>query len=209
MHLGQISLNLSFSIYMFLYLPQLIHNQKQTTLNGLSIWMHTILYLAYAFDLIYGFGTNLPWQYRTISGVGWLLLSIQHFQFMSHFKQRQQKVFETFFYILLPCMVILVACSAYLKPFSHLSIQCIGYLAQMGFVIAFLPQILKSKQLQSSQSINVIYILLNALLAALDIISAWQLHWGWPNKLGALLNLLFTGILLIQYKKYKIRPILV
>ncbi len=203
MFLGQISLNLSFSIYLFLYLPQVIHNQQQTTLNGLSILMHVILYLAYVFDLIYGFGTNLPWQYRCTSGVGCVLLSIQHFQFLSHFKQHPQRVFETFFYILFPCIVILVAYGVYLKPFANLSIQYIGYLSQMGFVIAFLPQILKSKQLQSSQSVNIIYILLNAMLASLDLISAWQLHWGWPNKLGAILNLLFTGILLIQYRKYK------
>ena len=80
MMLGQISLNLSFLMYMFLYLPQLIHNQKQTNLAELSKWMHLTLYLGYSLDLVYGFGNNLPWQYRTVSAIGWVLLTIQHFQ---------------------------------------------------------------------------------------------------------------------------------
>lgn len=201
--LGQISLNLSLLIYLFLYLPQVIHNQKQANLDGLSAWMHISLYLAYGLDLLYGFGSGLPWQYKTVSAVGWLLLNIQHLQFVYHFNQKKQFVLQALFGTLLIVCMGIVIYGVSNRPFSHLSLSFLGYIAQVGFIIAFIPQILKSKQLQSAQAVNIIYILLGLLLAFLDFISAWQLTWGWPNKLGSLLAISLTGILLIQYWKYQ------
>ena len=202
--LGQISLNLSFLMYMFLYLPQLIHNQKQTNLAELSKWMHLTLYLGYSLDLVYGFGNNLPWQYRTVSAIGWVLLTIQHFQLIYHFKQTEQKFFQIRFYgILLFSTAILILLSINPKPFVHLALYILGYAAQIAFVIAFIPQILKSKRLQSAQALNIFYILLCLLLAILDCISAWQLNWGWPNKLGSCLIILLTSMLLMQYYRYQ------
>jgi uncharacterized protein with PQ loop repeat len=202
--LGQISLNLSFLMYMFLYLPQLIHNQKQTNLAELSKWMHLTLYLGYSLDLVYGFGNNLPWQYRTVSAIGWVLLTIQHFQLIYHFKQTEQKFFQISFYgILLFSTALLILLSINPKPFVHLALYILGYAAQIAFVIAFIPQILKSKRLQSAQALNIFYILLCLLLAILDCISAWQLNWGWPNKLGSCLIILLTSMLLMQYYRYQ------
>ncbi len=204
MFLGQISLNLSFLIYMFLYLPQIIHNQKQDSLDGLSIGMHITLYLAYFLDLIYGFGTQLPWQYLTVSSIGWLLLNVQHVQLIRYFRQTSYWVGQIVFCFLLLSLSALLVYSISQSPFSNLIILYCGYLSQIGFVIAFVPQILKSQRLKSAQSINVIFILLNFLLVALDCISAWQLGWGWPNKLGPLLGILLTGILMLQYRRYRV-----
>lgn len=203
MSLGQSSLNLSFLLYLFLYLPQVIHNQKQTSLDGLSIKMHMTLYLAYCLDLLYGFGTQLPWQYLSVSGIGWLLLTIQHVQFIQHFKQKNHGAWQFIFYILLFTFSILLVYGISQKPFSAEEMPYCGYLAQIGFVIAFVPQILKSQRLKSAQAISALFILLNFLLAVLDSISAWQLGWGWPNKLGALLGVLLTTVLMLQYRIYQ------
>ena len=202
--LGQISLNLSFLMYMFLYLPQVIHNQKQTNLAELSKWMHLTLYLGYSLDLLYGFGSNLPWQYCTVSAIGWLLLTIQHVQLIHHFKQAEQKFFQIGFYSILMCSTaLLMLLSINPKPFVHLALYTLGYAAQIAFVIAFIPQILKSKRLQSAQALSIFYILLCLFLAILDGISAWQLNWGWPNKLGSCLIILLTSMLLMQYYRYQ------
>jgi uncharacterized protein with PQ loop repeat len=204
MILGQISLNLSFLMYMFLYLPQVIHNQKQTSLVGLSKWMHLTLYIAYFLDLVYGFGTQLPWQYRIVSGVGWVLLNIQHLQLIHYFKRTKQSALQMAFYsilVIITALLIWVLSSQH--SFINLQLPAIGYVSQIGFAIAFIPQILKSKRLQSSQAMNIFYILLCLFLAMLDCISAWQLEWGWPNKLGSCCLVLMTSILLMQYYRYQ------
>lgn len=202
--LGQISLNLSFLMYLFLYLPQVIHNQKQTSLVGLSKWMHLIMYVGYSLDLLYGFSNHLPWQYRTISAVGWLLLTIQHLQLIHYFKQTEQKAWWIIFYgIVLFGTSLLVLMLRQYHHFNHLALYTIGYASQIAFVIAFIPQILKSKRIQSAQALNVFYIILCHLLAVLDCISAWQLNWGWPNKLGSCLIIGLTSVLLLQYYLYQ------
>ena len=202
MMVGQISLNLSLCIYMFLYLPQIIHNQQQIDLTGLSKWMHLILYLAYFLDLLYGFGINLPWQYRVVSAVGLLLMTTQHLQFIRHFKYQKQKRPQTTFYSILICSSAILVWGISQKPFASVSLTYIGYISQSAFVLALIPQILKSKQLQSAQAINIVYIILNLLLATLDCISAWLLKWGWPNEIGASLTVLLTSVLLVQYCQY-------
>lgn len=200
--LGQLSLNLSFLMYAILYLPQIIHNQKQADLAGLSKWMHILLYAAYSLDLLYGFATHLPWQYRLISGLGWLLLSIQHLQIMHHFNQNQRYGAQYSYYGLLLLFFVFLLYGLSQQPFSPSAINIVGYLAQLGFVIAIIPQILKSKQLKSTHAINVTYLMLNMVLSCLDLISAWQLNWGWPNKCGSSLLLILTSVLLLQYRIY-------
>lgn len=203
MLLGQISLNLSFILYMFLYLPQVIHNQKQSSLSGLSLWMHGLLYGAYSLDLIYGCGQNLPWQYCAVSATGWLLLNMQHLQFIAHFRQQKKTYLGLFFYGILIFTSLILIWGVSQKPFNSWLLNCFGYLAQLGFVCAFIPQIGHSIKLRSAQAMNVIYLLLNFFLAGLDNISAWQLGWGWPNKLGASSIMFLTTILLLQQRKYR------
>lgn len=200
--LGQISLNLSFLMYMFLYLPQVIHNQRQSSLEGLSPWMHLTLYSAYSLDLLYGCGQNLPWQYCAVSFIGWGLLTIQHLQFICYFSHSKQISIQRIFYGLFIFTSFILIWSINKKPFTSLSLNYIGYIAQINFVIAFIPQIIRSMQLQSAHALNFLYILLNFSLAGLDCISAWQLKWGWPNKLGSGCLVLLTGILLLQRRTY-------
>lgn len=201
MMIGQLSLNLSFLTYMFLYLPQVIHNQQQTDLAGLSKRMHVTLYLAYFFDVCYGFGNHLPWQYRAVSLMGWLLLTIQHLQLIHYFKQQKQGWIQVVFYgiLLSACTILLFG----MQQHTLTNPSYYGYLAQIGFAVAFIPQIIKSQKLRSMQSLSIIYLILGLILALLDCISAWQLDWGWSNKLGSGIILALTSILLLQYIRYQ------
>lgn len=202
--LGQISLNLSFFMYLFLYLPQVVHNQKQANLGELSKGMHLIMYFGYSLDLLYGFGNHLPWQYRAVSAVGWLLLTTQHLQLMGYFKQTEQTFLRMIFYsVLLLSTTLILFIILQKTPSLPLILYSIGYASQTAFIIAFIPQILKSKRLQSAQALNIVYIVLCLVLSILDCISAWQLEWGWPNKLGASLMILLTSMLVLQYYLYQ------
>lgn len=200
--LGQISLNLSFFIYIILYLPQIIHNQKQANLDGLSTCMHMILYCAYSLDVLYGFTIELPWQYRAVSSVGWFLLNIQHLQLAHHFKQKKKYTITHGYSGLLLTSISLVFYGIQCQPFSEQSIDLFGYVAQLGFIGATIPQIIKTKQIKSAQAINLHYVLFNVLLSLLDLISAWKLEWGWPNKVGSAILLSFMCILLLQNYHY-------
>lgn len=201
MVLGQISLNLSCVIYLFLYVPQVIHNHKQISLEGLSVHLHIILYAAYGLDVLYGVGTHLPWQYVLVSSIGWVLLTLQHAQFIRHFKRSKRILWQGSFYIGLLCISTVLAYAIAHPGWLHRFQYLCGYLAQIGFSVALAPQILKSYRLQSTQAIHVLFIGLNFILNLLDSITAWQLNWGWPNKLGALCGLLLSSILLLQYSR--------
>ena len=79
---GSVSLNISFILYLIHYLPQLIHNQRDGQIKQLSLSFHYLLLLCYLADLNYGFGLNLPWQYRLVSAFGLACLLIQHYQLL-------------------------------------------------------------------------------------------------------------------------------
>jgi uncharacterized protein with PQ loop repeat len=77
-----------------------------------------------------------------------------------------------------------------------------GFIAQIGFCIALAPQIIKSRQKQSIAAISLTYIIFNSFLSCLDTICAWQLNWGWPNKLGSIGMLCLNLIILLQKNNY-------
>ena len=57
MHMiGEFTLNISFFLYIFLYLPQLWHNFRYKHVSELSLWFHALLLMASIADLYYGFG---------------------------------------------------------------------------------------------------------------------------------------------------------
>jgi len=86
--IGAISLNISFVLYLLVYLPQVFHNRKPNHIPSLSLGMHFILYTSYCLDLFYGFSRDLQWQYKTVSVVSLTLLIIQHLQITYHHSPR-------------------------------------------------------------------------------------------------------------------------
>lgn len=205
--IGSISLNLSFYLYLILYIPQIVHNQKSAHLAELSFLLHLILFSSILLDLFYGFGVNLPWQYKTVSVVSFLVLTIQHYQFMQFFKQVKSRWHYRFgqFFIQACLLGLILFFGFFLTKKSLISLQLsnfLGTMARISGLIYCYPQITKNKKAQSARGVNVRFMYLNLGLSFLDTVSAWTLDWGWPNKLGAPLNFLMMLILLGQQRKY-------
>ena len=202
MMLTQISLNLSFVLYCILYIPQLMHNQKKPILTDLSLVMHLFLYCAYCFDLLYSTLTHLPWQYRLAAGLGWLYLSLQQLQFIRYYHLARVYSRLAICFSVWIGSVLLSIYVLYVNPSQNLA-TALGYVAQIAFCTALLPQVIKSRKIQSSAAISLIDIALNCFVSCLDLICAWQLNWGWPNRLGSILIVCLTGLLLLQSKRYR------
>ena len=203
--IGAISLNLSFGLYLILYVPQLIHNRKSTNIAQLSLNLHLLLYISYFFDLCYGFSKHLPWQYKTVSVIGLLLIGVQHLQLIKYFIHSGH-YFLTQLSILF--LIINLGAIYYFFSMAHATLPqqttlIVGIIARFAGLMYCLPQIIKNKIIQSANGLSVHFLRLNFTLALLDTISSWCLNWGWPNKIAAPISTIFMMIMLSQIKKYK------
>ena len=202
--IGTISLNSSFVLYLLVYLPQIFHNRKSHHLSSLSMGMHLILYSSYCLDLMYGFSSNLQWQYKTVSVVSLTLLIIQHLQITWHYQAEKKWSLFNFnlIFILMALAGVVYFFTANQANLSEQTTQTIGYMSRIGFLLYTLPQIMKNRALKSANAISVKFIYLSLILSLLDMTSACCLDWGWPNKLGSPLTMSLMLIMLMQMKKY-------
>jgi hypothetical protein len=202
--IGNISLNISLVLYFIVYIPQIVHNRQSKHIEQLSVYLHFILYLCYIFDLIYGFVDHLPWQYRAVSCVGLLLVTVQHLQLI-HFFMHKQLVLLKRLCIIFLVIILIAICSFFMIPhhaLNYQSILALGIAARGLGIVYCLPQIIKNKRLKSANAISTYFIFLNLSLAILDTLSAWCLGWGWPNKIAAPINIMMMLTMLFQIKKY-------
>ena len=205
--IGAWSLNISFVLYLIVYVPQVIHNHKAKHLQDLSLMMHFNLYIGYFLDLLYGVSMNLQWQYKTVSVVGLSLLILQHLQ-LTRYAWQQHNNFRVYVncLILLVSIIILSYFFLYMSPIaSQTVIAMIGYTSRVCFISYIIPQLIKNHRLKSAQSISQMFVILNLILATLDLLSSWCLHWGWPNQLGAPIMIILTFILWRQGQRYVIK----
>ncbi len=203
--LGAMALNCTFIVYVGVYLPQILHNRAEDHIVNLSPSMHLLLYAGYLFDLLYGFSQGLPWQYKTVSVVGLTLMLVQHLQLTrSLIKRRKQRLVYLYWLVLAGSMLAIVYFFTVIGGLLALKTSlALGYLSRLCFLLYTLPQIIKNNALKLANALSVSYLYLSLLLTVLDMIAAWCLHWGWPNKLGDPVSLLMLSILLWQMKHYQ------
>ena len=195
--IGQITLNISFFLYLFLLWPQIVHNARQASIQNLSFTMHLILVLAYISDLVYGFGQHFPWQYKAVTISGLLCLAVQHYQFWTY----PGKPTKLFFY--LGCLLLYVFGALNLL-FWEANLQSkasliFGFISQIGWLVYTIPQIIRNFITRSVKVLSPYFVGLALMVTVCDTISAWTLNWALPSKLGAPCSLIFKLILLIQY----------
>jgi uncharacterized protein with PQ loop repeat len=197
MALGQIFLNLAFSLYLILYLPQIIHNSRLQKFDQMSLGMHFMILQAYACDLCYGLAKNLPWQYLTVSCIGLFFLCIQHGQWY-RFKQKHSSNLSTTFLILGFCSLIWPWLIYVHLPFNW-QMLINGWISRIFFIAHFLPQILKNKSRKTRvEVINRHYLMISITLSMVDLSAAYLLNWGNINIIGGMLSLMLKLYLSIQ-----------
>lgn len=197
--IGEISLNCSFILYLLMFVPQIYHNYKSPHIASYSLGMHYILYSSLWLDLVYGFSSGFQWQYKTVSVIGVLLLTIQHLQLTASFLTKKE--WPWLIINLVYLVMFTYATFYFFNTIHHLTERptaVIGYTSRLGFLLYSLPQIIKNRRTISAQAISITFVHLSLLLACLDTISAWCLDWGWPNKLASPLTIILLLILLMQ-----------
>lgn len=201
--IGLLSLNLSFVLHLFIYLPQVLHNRSSQNIKNLSINMHLILFFCYFLDIFYGFSSKMQWQYKTVSIVGFSLLIIQYLQIISFLNYKKSSNMATLHTVILAISIYFVIYFFMNDELvlSETEILYAGFISKILFIISALPQIIKNYKLESSSAISIYFIYLSITIATLDTISAWYLNWGWPNKITSPI-VIFMMMLLLPYKKY-------
>lgn len=202
---GNFTLNLSFVLYLIVYIPQILHNQRTAHLNQLSFGLHTLLMMSYSFDLLYGFAYHLPWQYKIVSVVGLFLVTIQHVQLIRFFVNIKSTFrLKLSLLLFISNGILLLFFFIPLQSTLSFSATCIvGIIARACGLIYCLPQIIKNSLSKSATALSVKYLYLNLIVALLDTCSAWCLNWGWPNKLASPCSAMLMLTMLFQVKKFE------
>lgn len=204
--IGEITLSISTFFYIIWFLPQLWLNFKRKDTEGLSYWMHGLLFVGYSCDLMYGFGVHMQWQYRFSTIWGLACLCIQHFQIGRYGLHRRT---EKWTYIAISTIVTLVILLAFMTlRFTHESkgfYNWMGMLSNLCWLTYFLPQIIRNYIHKSTQGLSVWFVIVSILMSVCDVTSALMLNWDWPSLVGVPIDLTKKGIVLFQLYYYRKR----
>lgn len=204
MSLGMITLNISFAVYLIWFIPQIILNFQRKSTSGLSLMMHQILFAGYLCDLLYGFGNALQWQYRTVTIIGLLSLTIQHYQFWRYgFKNGLEKKQYIGLTGLFAIFLLYTIIGLKLDAVSPLLYTFAGVISQICWLSYAAPQIINNYRAQSTTGLSVFFVIFAISLNICDATSAWALNWPLPSKIGPLFALVLHGILLLQWYRYQ------
>lgn len=199
--IGHIALNISFLVYIVLYLPQVLRNLKRKSTEGVSYVMHLILMVGYIADMLYGFGRHMPLQYCLVDVAGLICLSMQHVQFA-----RYGGVTPNF--LLGSALVIGWFTFAVYAIFHHFPSSLYihaGVIAWGTGVFCTLPQIWQHYRFSSAWGVSVVFVYFDLLCSACDSVSAWTLNWDYPSKIGSPLEFILGCVLLYQIVWYRRR----
>jgi uncharacterized protein with PQ loop repeat len=201
--IGSISLNISFSIYLVWFIPQILLNFKRKNTDGLSLFMHSILCLGYLCDLMYGFGRDMQWQYRTVTIIGLISLSIQHIQIAYYgLKSQREKLTYFTFNIIFILLFITSICVIKFSHFDKEIFDLLGMCTNTCWLMYGIPQIIKNYSKQSTIGLSTLFICFAIFLNLCDTTSAWALNWDYPSKIGPMLSLIQNFMLLSQVMYY-------
>jgi|SRR3990167_8595129 len=204
--IGEITLSISTVVYIIWFLPQLWLNFKRKNTDGLSLWMHGLLLLGYSADLLYGFGREMPWQYRLVTIVGIACLLVQHVQF-GRYGLHSRAIKNN--YVILSIIACIVYAYAFFNfAFDHHTknyYDIAGLLSTICWMTYLFPQIIKDFVLKSTRGLSVWFIVIAIVLSFLDMTSALALHWDWPSILNPSVGLFKKAIVIFQIIYYKNR----
>lgn len=201
--LGEITLSISTIIYFIWFLPQIWMTYRRKSTVGLSLWMHSLLFLGYSADLLYGFGREMQWQYRLVTIVGLVCLLVQHIQFARY--GLQTKAVRRHFAvlsILLASVFVYALFNLIAERHGKMYYDMAGLASTICWTTYFIPQIIKNFRLKSTKGLSVAFVVIALVLSLLDITSTFALHWAWPSVLSECLTLIKKIILVAQMVYY-------
>lgn len=202
--LGEISLTFSTIIYILWLFPQLQLNFQRKSTQGLSFWLHTLLFIGYGTDLIYGFGFHMEWQYRLVTIVGLLCLLVQHVQFGYYGDKRSRKqIHYRFMTIVLISFLLFSIYVAFFTVHSSAVSNVAGMISNISFFSYVFPQIIKNYYQSSVEGLSFLFVFFTIILGVCDMTSAMALHWSWPSFVGPFLGLSTKMVLLLQIFTYR------
>ncbi len=204
--IGTFALNLSFIVYLFLYVPQLARNLSADRIVQMSLHFHALLWLCATADLFYGFGRVDQWQYRVISVVFFILLSIQQAQLWRvRHRFRLGSVYLSFLACIVITLLVLLFLSLHYLAAHDGVFVFMGWVERVGYWSYCFPQLYKNRRSHSAEAISPVFLILAVVCALCDAVSAWCFHWGSSSLVGAPIAVVIHLALLMQW--YRARQI--
>ena len=196
--LGQIFLNISFGLYLVLYLPQLFYNASEKPFKNMSLVMHLMLLQAYSCDLFYALGRGMPWQYLSVSAIGICYLLIWQTQWILYNRKHQPQLNIP---LMLSGLIIVLWPSIlwYLHPKSPWQTHLQAWVSRILFIMHFLPQIVKYHRNEIQRNaISPYYLYLSLSLGLCDLLAAACLKWDTVNQMGSMISFVLKSYLYYQ-----------
>ena len=136
--LWQITINVSFVIYIVQFLPQILHNKNNpATLSNISLWTQAGMICVILANVVQAIGFHLNWQYLVIALVYLLGLSIQQVQL-----SKSRKDIPVYFNALIVLFFIIAILTIFLG--KKISYEIAGWISFCIHFIYWLPQIYKN-----------------------------------------------------------------
>ena len=200
--LSLITLDLSFILYLFFYIPQLWRNIRYQQIQHLSFGFHALLFIAATADLFYGFGQIQQWQYKTISATMFICLLIQHLQIARHLATPwyQNKAFLSLTVVIIG-MLLFLSDTLFIHKASSSLFIFFGWIERSGYWLYAIPQIIKNRRSHHATVISPSFLIIGLITGLLDFISALGLHWASPSLYGTPVAIMLHAYLLQQYYK--------
>ena len=200
--LGHITLNISTVIYIFLFLPQNIHNQLKHSTKHISMLTHMLMILANSFDLIYSIGFSFEWQYIMIDGIFLFFLFMQQLQILNDRRNKKIVIHTLFIFIFLLTIIFMALNKGLLSKNNLLHL---GEISNITYNVYWLPQIYKNFKNKNADGFSIIYLCLASFTSSCDIISGITLNWPLPTIIGSSFLLFILLLQITQFKYYSKR----
>lgn len=205
--IGEIALNISTFIYFVWFFPQIRLTFKRKSISGLSLWMHGLLLTGYLADLVYGFGREMPIQYRMVTIFGLCSLGVEHYQFWKYGlkKLMERRVFHLInvFFISFFCYAIITITVDKQSKFFY---DAAGMISNFCWMTFFIPQIVKNYVNKSTEGLSLGFVMLSLLSAVADLVSTYALNFDWPSRDYAPIVLVKQLFVLGQFVYYRKTP---
>ena len=210
-YIGIYTINISFAMHFFVYIPQIIHNRKYKTKMQISALTQCTMLIAYGSNVIFGITHNMPWQYATISLV--LLLPTFFQQYQMYFSKSYHKAWHIF--AIIWAITIVVVVSLYLMSnhwsasfnyiFDKITYQTVN-IASTIYMVYWLPQIYRNFKNKTANGFAMIFLYIGLTEAVLNSFTA--IAYKYP--LISLITGIEVGIMLIivmyQHYIYDVKP---